>query len=132
MYNIGHFGSQRRPVSPRPASASASRRDAATLPAEIASAAAIGHAGEMKPTRTMDDPLRRPLEDLPGATPTRRDVLARLGIETVGDLLYHFPRAYEDLTDVRAIRDLAAGELQTVQGEVVEITSRDLPGGPFL
>jgi ATP-dependent DNA helicase RecG len=80
----------------------------------------------------MDDPLRRPLEDLPGATPTRRDVLARLGIETVGDLLHHFPRAYEDLTDVRAIRDLTADELQTVQGEVVEITSRDLPGGRFL
>ncbi len=80
----------------------------------------------------MDDPLRRPLADLPGATPTRRDVLARLGIETVGDLLHHFPRAYEDLTDVRAIRDLTADELQTVQGEVVEITSRDLPGGRFL
>jgi ATP-dependent DNA helicase RecG len=76
--------------------------------------------------------LNLPLSTLPGATPTRRDLLARLEITTIGDLLYHFPRSYEDLTDVRAIAALRADELQTVQGEVVEISSRDLPGGRFL
>jgi ATP-dependent DNA helicase RecG len=80
----------------------------------------------------MHDPLRLPLEQLPGATPARRDLLSRLGVETIGDLLYHFPRAYEDLTDLRAIIDLTPDELQTVQGEVVEIGSRDLPGGRSL
>ena len=75
------------------------------------------------------DPLSLPLEKLPGATPARRELLARLGLATVGDLLYHFPRSYEDLTDLRAIADLTADVPQTVQGEVVEIASRELTGG---
>jgi RecG-like helicase len=29
---------------------------------------------------------------------TRQDQLRCLGIETIGDLLFHFPRSYEDLT----------------------------------
>jgi ATP-dependent DNA helicase RecG len=68
-----------------------------------------------------DNPFAVGLEDLPGATPARRERLGRLGLRTVGDLLYHFPRAYEDLTDVRPIAELAPGTLQTVRGEVVDI-----------
>ena len=51
-----------------------------------------------------------PLEQLPGVTPGRLDLLARLGLATVGDLLFHFPRGYEDLTDLRPIADLAGGK----------------------
>src|SRR5262249_15365473 len=50
------------------------------------------------------------------------------GLATVGDLLFHFPRAYEDLSDLRPIARLSAGTLQTVQGEVVEMDSRQLNG----
>src|SRR4051812_780026 len=81
------------------------------------------------PTPRPDDPLGVPLEKLPGVSPTRRDLLARLGLHTVGDLLFHFPRAYEDLTDVRGIAALTEGTLQTVQGEVVEIEGRSLSDG---
>jgi ATP-dependent DNA helicase RecG len=66
---------------------------------------------------------------LPGVTPTRRDLLARLGLQTVGDLLMHLPRSYEDLSDVRSIRGLTAGKIQTVRGEVVEIEGRRLDDG---
>jgi ATP-dependent DNA helicase RecG len=55
-----------------------------------------------------------------------------LGIETVHDLLFHFPRSYEDLTDVRPIAGLKAGSLQTAQGEVVEIGGRHLADGRSL
>jgi ATP-dependent DNA helicase RecG len=55
--------------------------------------------------------------------------LRRLGIETVGDLLFHFPRAYEDLSDVRPIARLSEGILQTVQGEIVEIEGKHLNDG---
>src|SRR5262249_11161336 len=55
--------------------------------------------------------------------------LRRLGVETVGDLLFHFPRAYEDLTDVCPITALKEGTPQTVQGEVVEIDGRRLADG---
>ena len=75
------------------------------------------------------DPLRQGLDTLPGVAPARLELLGRLGLHTVGDLLFHLPRAYEDLTDVRRIAELTEGELQTVQGEVVEIEGRDLLKG---
>ncbi len=65
-------------------------------------------------------------------TPHRRELLARLGLQTVGDLLFHFPRAYEDLTDLRGIAALSAGTIQTVRGEVVELDSRSLANGGFV
>jgi ATP-dependent DNA helicase RecG len=74
-------------------------------------------------------PLLQSVQVLKGVTPARLDQLARLGITTVGDLLYHIPRAYEDLTDVRPIAQLSADALQTVRGEVVEIDGRRLADG---
>jgi ATP-dependent DNA helicase RecG len=55
--------------------------------------------------------------------------LRRLGIETVGQLLFHFPRDYEDLSDVRPIDKLTEGALQTIHGEIVEIDGRRLADG---
>jgi ATP-dependent DNA helicase RecG len=78
------------------------------------------------------NPLATPLQELPGVSAARLDQLTRLGLRTVGDLLFHFPRAYEDLTDLRPIRSLTADVPQTVQGEVVEIDSRSLSGGGFV
>jgi ATP-dependent DNA helicase RecG len=75
------------------------------------------------------DPLRRGIECLRGVTPLRREQLERLGIRTIGDLLFHFPRAYEDLSDHRRITALSAGVLQTVAGEVVEIEGRRTADG---
>ncbi|MBI1916462.1 MAG: ATP-dependent DNA helicase RecG [Planctomycetes bacterium] len=74
------------------------------------------------------DPLRQGLDSL-GVSPARLELLQRLGLETVGDLLFHFPRAYEDLTEVRRIAELTEGDLLTVQGEVVEIDGRELLKG---
>jgi len=52
--------------------------------------------------------------------PTRPDVtrLQKIGIETVRDLLYHFPKRYHDYSEVRPIASLAFGEEQTVIAEV--------------
>jgi ATP-dependent DNA helicase RecG len=76
-----------------------------------------------------DDPLGQPVQFLKGVGPARADQLKRLGIATVRDLLYHLPRSYEDLTDVRAFDALTAGQVQTVHGEVVEIDGRSLADG---
>src|SRR4051812_14078352 len=70
-----------------------------------------------------------PLDQLHGVSAARRDLLARLDLATVGDLLFHFPRSYEDLTDLRPIAQLAEATLQTIQGEVVEIESRPTSNG---
>ena len=50
--------------------------------------------------------------------------LAGFGLETVGDLIDHFPRRYEDFRDRKRIRDLKVGEEATVRG-VVERVSGD-------
>ncbi len=78
------------------------------------------------PPPALTDPLPRAL---PNVGSTRLDQLARLGLQTAADLLFHFPRAYEDLSDVRPITGLVAGQTQTVRGEVVEIEGRRLDDG---
>jgi ATP-dependent DNA helicase RecG len=75
------------------------------------------------------NPLHIRLDTLPGISATRLELLERLGLRTVGDLLFHFPRTYEDLNDVRPIAALSADGIQTVQGEVVEIEGRSLSDG---
>lgn len=75
------------------------------------------------------EPLAQSVQYLKGIGPARAELLRRLGIETIADLLFHFPRSYDDLTNVRPIARLAAGTLQTVHGEVVEIAGRRLSDG---
>ena len=72
------------------------------------------------------------MQCLRGVSSLRLEQLQRLDIRTIGDLLFHFPRSYEDLTDHRPIAALAAGQMQTVTGEVVEIEGRQLPDGRCL
>jgi ATP-dependent DNA helicase RecG len=73
--------------------------------------------------------LLQPLSTLRPLSITRQDQLRRLRIETIGDLLFHFPRSYEDLTDVRPIAQLSADAIQTVQGEIVEMAGDELANG---
>jgi ATP-dependent DNA helicase RecG len=78
---------------------------------------------------TDPNPLLMALDTLPGISAARLELLERLGLRTVGDLFFHFPRAYEDLNDVRSIALLSADRIQTVQGEVVEMDGRSLNDG---
>jgi ATP-dependent DNA helicase RecG len=47
-----------------------------------------------------------------------------LELHTASDLLFHFPRDYQDLSDQRSIVDLEEDKLQSVCGEVVEVKAR--------
>lgn len=73
--------------------------------------------------------LKQSVQYLKGVGPARADLLERLGIRTIGDLLFHFPRSYDDLSDTRAIAALSAGVMQTVQGEIVEMEGREISNG---
>src|SRR5262249_37561749 len=76
-----------------------------------------------------NQPLLQSIQTLKGVNSARQEQLRRLEIETVGDLLFHFPRTYEDLTDIRTVDALVEGTVQTVQGELVEIEGRELADG---
>ena len=64
-------------------------------------------------------PLERPLAALWGVGPERAEQLARLELQTVGDLLLHRPRRYEDRRHSKAIAELRLDEATTVRGRVV-------------
>lgn len=54
----------------------------------------------------------------------RAEALGRLGIETVRDLLLHFPFRYVDLTDIVPLGQVKAGTDVTVVGRVHEIKTK--------
>ena len=66
---------------------------------------------------------------MPGVGPRRAEMFERLGLRTARDVLFFFPRDYEDLTDQRQVDDLEEGALQTVRGTVEEIDLRNTAAG---
>jgi ATP-dependent DNA helicase RecG len=65
--------------------------------------------------------LTSPVERLAGIGWERKSQLARLGISTIGDLLLHRPRRYEDRRHFVSISHLAVGEARTVRGRVIAV-----------
>ena len=73
--------------------------------------------------------LARPLVELPGVGGERAAQLARLKCLTVGDLLMHRPRRYEDRRDIRPIRDLSSEEARLARGKIMVLGTNHLRGG---
>ncbi|MCA9096486.1 MAG: hypothetical protein KDA68_23565, partial [Planctomycetaceae bacterium] len=48
-----------------------------------------------------EPPLETPLQFVKGAGPRRAELLQKLDLRTVGDLLWFLPRDYLDLSDIR-------------------------------
>jgi len=70
---------------------------------------------------TLEDPLRLVIGDK-----AAKRLGSALELQTVGDLLRHYPRRYEtrgELTDLASLHD---GEYVTVQAEIAKVTSRPM------
>lgn len=65
--------------------------------------------------------LRQSVQYLKLVGPRRAALLKRLGIETVFDLLYYFPREYDDRSNLRPVHSYGHGEQATVRGTVAGI-----------
>ncbi|MFA5039881.1 MAG: ATP-dependent DNA helicase RecG [Candidatus Omnitrophota bacterium] len=59
-----------------------------------------------------------------GIGPKRAEILAKACIRTFEDLLYHFPRRYEDRSHFQPIREIEIGSFVSVKGEILSKKSR--------
>ena len=55
-----------------------------------------------------------PVKVLQGIGPARAKAYERLGVQTVSDLLYHFPRAYENRGNVKLLSEVTPGNKESV------------------
>ncbi|MBR4860648.1 MAG: ATP-dependent DNA helicase RecG [Firmicutes bacterium] len=73
--------------------------------------------------------LKSPVSGVKGIGPKKTELLSRLKIHTIEDLLYFFPRKYEDRTRVWTIMEAPFDRDVLICGRVV---SKKLPGNPYL
>ncbi|HEX4685760.1 MAG TPA: ATP-dependent DNA helicase RecG [Nocardioides sp.] len=67
--------------------------------------------------------LDSPVATVLGSKPKRglaKHLTEGLGIRTVGDLLFHFPRRYIPTGELTEVKELSSGQMLTVVGEIVE------------
>ncbi|MCZ0717164.1 ATP-dependent DNA helicase RecG [Aerococcus kribbianus] len=62
--------------------------------------------------------LTDPVSQLKGVGPKKAEKMAKLGIETVYDLLTHYPFRYEDVS-IKSLDELVDGQKATISGQVV-------------
>jgi ATP-dependent DNA helicase RecG len=73
--------------------------------------------------------LSAPLTVLQGVGPKHAATLESLGLHTLGDLLYYYPRRYDDYSQLKPIKSLWYGEQVTVIGAIQSVYSRPMQGG---
>jgi ATP-dependent DNA helicase RecG len=67
--------------------------------------------------------LRDPLTEVKGIGPAAAKLLANLGLQTVEDLIYYYPRRYDDYSQVTAIKALKPG-MVTIRAKIKQVTGR--------
>lgn len=65
--------------------------------------------------------LNEPVSHVPLIGPQFSKRLAKLGVKTVRDLIYHFPHRYDDFSLTSDIKTAQPGERVTIRGQVIEI-----------
>ncbi len=68
--------------------------------------------------------LPTPLIKVLRTTEEQKKALARLGIISIHDLLYHFPVRYSSLTQTRLVQDLEHGQTVTLYGRIHKLSAK--------
>ncbi len=77
--------------------------------------------------------LQTPVVRLPKVGDKMAEKLGRLGIATVGDLLFTFPRRYNDYSRMRPLNRLLPGETVSIVAEIESVARKQGRGGrPYL
>jgi ATP-dependent DNA helicase RecG len=127
-------GGARRPPPHKPGSPAAKT-------AELSTPSLQKPGSSIKPTDTpvparprptaerMSSGLEAPVTTLPGVSTAYSARLEKLGIQTVRDLIYHFPHRYDDYSQLKPINRLEYGDETTIIGTIWETSSRKTRGG---
>jgi ATP-dependent DNA helicase RecG len=73
--------------------------------------------------------LNAQLTVLQGVGPVTASSLEKLGMQTLGDMLYNFPRRYEDYSQLKPIKALMYNDIVTVLGTIQSVHNRPIRGG---
>jgi ATP-dependent DNA helicase RecG len=73
--------------------------------------------------------LESPVTVISGIGPAIAEKLERLGVKTIRDLLYLFPRRYDDYSNLRPINRLRYGDEVTIMGTVWDAGDKRVRGG---
>lgn len=73
--------------------------------------------------------LNAKLTVLQGVGPRNAESLENLGLQTLGDMLYYFPRRYEDYSQLKPIQALMYNDVVTVLGTIQSVHTRPIRGG---
>ena len=73
--------------------------------------------------------LESPVTMISGIGPAIAEKLERLGVKTIRDLLYLFPRRYDDFSNLRPINRLQYGDEVTIMGTVWKAGEKRVRGG---
>ena len=76
--------------------------------------------------------LDTPVQYLKGVGPRRSQLLSRLGISTIEDLLYHLPYDYFERSSLVPLAQARAGQQATLRGRLLDLQSRRIRGGRTL
>ncbi|HHT9129250.1 MAG TPA: ATP-dependent DNA helicase RecG [Candidatus Brocadiaceae bacterium] len=78
-----------------------------------------------KPANTASQSiLNQPVQYVKGVGPKRNEIFGKLGIHTICDMLYYFPREYKDHTKIQKISEAKIGTEISIQGKVLGINTR--------
>lgn len=81
-----------------------------------------------KPDPSQAKQLSSEIKYARGVGPKREKLLQKLGINTLEDLIFYFPREYEDRRRVLSLKDVLVGEKVTTKGKIMSVEMKDLSG----
>ncbi len=84
------------------------------------------------PTRRPGQGLDAPVLLTPGVGKKRAELLTKLGVKTIRDLLFFYPRRYEDYSTLKTIDHLEYGEQVSILGTVLEAGGRETRSGKYI
>ncbi len=108
---------------PAPAVAQPSRPPVKAAPSPLGPAYA-----NVRPTPVGTASLSASISRLPGIGPTFSERLAKIGIRTIGDMLWLLPRRYDDYRTMKPIHQLRDGDEVTILANLWDLKSKQLPG----